>query len=172
MAHSDLFEFASGKNSNAPKGESDPIGLAAHRLAVQLTENDLLPTRYRRNASSAQRKRKRKQESEIEQRFKASVRSWQRLIETMLSKLDSDLAWRFINVSPRIDEGHSKLTDSPDFCAFIDYLILRRDNERCDPDELGDLAMLSVAFQRQIEKRLPQREEPGQTEPSVGADSR
>lgn len=160
MTQGDLFDAASKCQPDSLNGECNPIALAAHRLAVQFTENELLPTRYRRNASAAQKQRKQKKESELEQRFKANVASWQRVIDTMLEKLDSDLAWRFINLSPQSDQGIARLADSSDFCAFIDYLILRRDKEGCDPDELGGLAMLSVAFQRQIEKRLPHRLEP------------
>ena len=55
------------------------------------------------------------------------------------------------SVEPR---AITKLTQNKDFSDFIDYFILRRDTERCDSDELGGLALLSVAFQREIEKRL------------------
>lgn len=75
-------------------------------------------------------------------------------METMLAKLDHGQAWRFIDLSPKCEEGMVKLTDCRDFCDFTDYLILRRDKEQCDADELGGLAQLSVVFQRQLEKQI------------------
>lgn len=145
-SQNELFQSSGKTQVHADTGPDDPISLASHRLAVQLTENELLPTRYRRNATSAQKTRKRRRESEIENRFKASVQSWRALIVTMLSKLDSELAWRFINITPKVSAGIARVTDNQDFCDFIDYLILRRDKECCDPDELGGLAHLSLVF--------------------------
>lgn len=157
--------FADTKRSNTAADTHDSIEIAAHRLAVQYTEDMLLPTRYRKSADSDQRKRKSKQDSEIEKRFRANVQAWLTLIETMLSKLEAAQAWRFINLAPQIDGHLAKVTDNADFCDFIDYLILRRDTENCDADELGGLAQLSTAFQREVEKRIPQEKEAEKTEP-------
>ena len=93
----------------------------------------------------------------MELRFKANVGKWTQLIETMLAKIDQRQAWRFVNLSPRINSTMRQLTDCSDFCDFTDYLILRRDVENCSADELGGLAALCVAFQREIEKSLPAR---------------
>lgn len=157
--------FADTKPPNAAADNHDPIEIAAHRLAVQFTEDELLPTRYRKTADSDQRKRKPKQDSEVEKRFRANVQAWRNLIETMLDKLQPAQAWRFINLAPEVDGDLAKVTDNGDFCDFIDYLILRRDKENCDADELGGLAQLSTAFQREVEKRLPQGQETEKTEP-------
>jgi hypothetical protein len=127
------------------------VKIAAQRLAIRFTEDADLPVRYRRASSSAN-SRKVKKDSEVELRFKADVKKWTQLIETMLVKINNRQAWRFINLSPEIDQTIQKLTDCKDFCDFVDYLILRRDREKCSADELGGLAMLSVAFQREIEK--------------------
>lgn len=75
-------------------------------------------------------------------------------METMISKIDQAQAWRFIHLLPDIDGATTELTENKDFCDFMDYLILRRDIERCGTDELGGLALLSVSIQREIEKRL------------------
>ena len=157
--------FADTKRSNTAADTHDPIENAAHHLTVQFTEDVLLPTRYRKTADFDQRKRKPKQDSEIEKRFRANVQTWRTLIETMLSKLDAAQAWRFINLAPQIDGDLAKVTDNADFCDFIDYLILRRDTENCGADELGGLAQLSTAFQRELEKRIPQEKEAEKTEP-------
>lgn len=92
----------------------------------------------------------------MEKRFKANVESWRKLIETMLTKVDESQAWRFINLRPRVADTTSTVTDNSDFCEFIDYMILRRDKELCGPDELGGLSFLSVALQREAEKRIPE----------------
>lgn len=152
---SDLFDAKSNQERGGGDTQlRDRIELASHRLAVDFTEDDQLPARYRKRADSAQKMRKGKEDSEVEKRFRANVQSWRVLIETMLGKLNHDQAWRFINLSPQMDESIAKLTDNTDFRDFINYLILRRDKQKCDSDELGGLALLSVAFQREIENRL------------------
>jgi len=133
---------------------NDRIASAACKLALRFTENADLPARFRRQTDSSIKPRKIKEDSDIEKRFRTNVDLWSRLIEMMISKIDPAQAWRFIQLLPQIDGAITRLTDSKDFCDFIDYLILRRDVERCESDELGGLALLSVAFQREIEKRL------------------
>ncbi len=76
------------------------------------------------------------------------------LINTMFEKLDKSLAWRFLNIAPLPDNESKSLAYNKDFCDFIDYLVLRRDKENCDADELGRLAMLFSSFQRVLEKQL------------------
>lgn len=133
---------------------NERVATAAHKLALRFTEDAELPARFRRQTDSSVKPRRFKEDSDIEIRFRANVDSWARLIETMISKIDQAQAWRFIHLRPQIDGAITKLTQNKDFCDFIDYLILRRDTELCESDELGGLALLSVAFQREIEKRL------------------
>ena len=102
------------------------VAIAAHRLAVDFTEEASLPVRFRKSSSSAQ-PRKIKEDSNVEKRFRANVMSWTQLIETMLAKISNRLAWSFIDLSPEIPPTVRKLTDCKDFCDFVDYLILRRD---------------------------------------------
>jgi len=152
---SDLFETKANQERDGGHTQlRDRVELASYRLAVDFTEDDQLPVRYRKRADSAQKKRKGKKDSEVEKRFRGNVKSWRVLIETMLAKLKHDQAWRFISLSPQMDETITKVTDSTDFCDFIDYMVLRRDKQKCDADELGNLATLSVAFQREIEKHI------------------
>lgn len=140
--------------TQASTSAHDRIDLAAHKLAVYFTEDTDLPARYRRLTDPSRKIRKVKQDSEIENRFKANVESWGRLIHTMLAKIDDSQAWRFINLSPQFEGTVNRVTENKDFCDFVDYLILRRDKEKCGPEELGGLALLSVAFQREVEKRI------------------
>ena len=156
--------FAETKRSNTTANPHDPIEIAAYRLAVLFTEDQLLPTRYRKTADSDQRKRQPKQDSEVEKRFRKNVQAWRTLIETMLGKLHAAQAWRFVNLAPQVDGDLAKVTDNADFCDFIDYLILRRDKENCDADELGGLTQLSTAFQQEVEKRLRPEQETEKTE--------
>ncbi len=129
------------------------ISRAAERLTIRFMEDADLPVRYRK-ASSLSGPKKFKEDSDVELRFKDNVRKWRELIETMLDKIDKPRAWRFVDLSPEVGPTVRKLTESEDFCAFTDYLIRRRDKERCGADELGGLAALSVAFQREIERRI------------------
>lgn len=132
----------------------DRIASAAHKLAVRFTEDADLPARFRRQTDAAVKPRKIKEDSDIEKRFRSNVDSWARLIETMISKIDHAQAWRFVHLLPEIDVPITRVTQNKDFCDFIDYLIVRRDTEKCESGELGGLALLSVAFQREIEKRI------------------
>lgn len=159
MATSDLFENeaieqapSQGEAVSSPAHER--VTLAAHMLAVRFTEDTDLPARYRNLSDRSRRIRKVKEDSEVEKRFKANVESWGRLIEIMLAKIDESRAWRFINLCPQLDGTIEKVTENKDFRDFVDYMILRRDKEQCGPDELGGLALLSVAFQREVENRI------------------
>lgn len=133
---------------------NDRIAAAAHKLALRFTEDADLPARFRRKTDSSVKPRKIKEDSDIEKRFRSNVDSWARLIETMIAKIDHAQAWRFVHLLPEIGSPITTITQNKDFCDFIDYLILRRDTEKCEADELGGLALLSVAFQREIEKRI------------------
>jgi hypothetical protein len=153
MKTGDLFAHAPSAQKLTSRTE-DRVTLACHRLAVEFTEEVQLPVRYRKRGDSVRKPREPKRDSEIEKRFTVTVQAWRSLIETMLAKLDHDQAWRFIDLSPQVGGSIKTIADNRDFCAFINYLILRRDKEECDPDELGGLAQLSVAFQREVEKRI------------------
>jgi len=144
------------------------VVIAAHRLAVDFTEEANLPVRFRKLPPSA-KSRKIKEDSEVEKRFRANVMSWTQLIETLLAKISNRPAWRFIDLSPEIHPTVRTVTDCKDFCDFVDYLILRRDTEKCGADELGGLAMLLTAFQREIEKRIQPLQVAKMPEPT-GAD--
>lgn len=137
-----------------PSGKDYEVALAARRLAIAFTEDAELPARYRKSATISGKARKVKEESEIEKRFKANVDAWRQLIETMLAKINESQAWRFVNLSPRVDNMTEKVTENKDFSDFADYLVLRRDRESCSPKELGGLAMLLTSFQRAVEKRI------------------
>ena len=159
MSANDLFQNADleqppsqGETVSSPAGER--LTVAAHRLAVRFTEDTDLPARYRGLSDPSRKIQKVKEDSEVEKRFKANVESWRQLIETMLAKIDEGQAWRFVNLFPQFAGTIDKVTDNKDFCDFVDYMILRRDKEQCGPDELGGLALLSVAFQREVEKRI------------------
>lgn len=161
----DLFDTQTGGlQTDIHKGASGDsrIELAAHRLAVDFTEDANLPTRFRKTSSTKSKKIKRnavgpktpKKDSKVEQRFRTNVGLWRQLIETMIGKIGAEQTWRFVDLSPKVDSTVHILTDCRDFCDFMDYLMLRRDKEDCSDDELGSLTMLSVAFQREIERRI------------------
>ena len=132
---------------------NDPIAAAAVKLVLRFTEEEDLPVRFRLQGESPRRRRKVKEDSACEKRFRSEIEFWKRLVETMLSRIDSEQAWRLINLSPEIDESSTTLTRNRDFRDFIDYLILRRDTERCDSSEIGGLALMLNVIQREIEKK-------------------
>ena len=138
--------------------KNERIILAAHYLTVLFYEDVNLPARYRRQKELNVNSRKINDDSGIEKRFRNKVVSWANLIEIMISKIGEEKAWRFINIVPEFKGSETRITENKDFCDYIDYLILRRDVELCESEELGGLALLSVAFQREIEKRINDKE--------------
>jgi hypothetical protein len=130
--HFDMQPRSMQESGRSSTNEDNRVAIAAHRLAIYFTDEANLPVRFRKSPSSAQ----------------------PRKIETMLAKISNRLAWRLIKLSPEMYPTVWKVTDCKDFCDFVDYLILRRDTEKCGADELGGLALLSTAFQREIEKRI------------------
>ena len=164
MTFNELFEDTGRVDTSL---EEQRINIASHRLAVMFAEDDKLPSRYRKNTAKRHKKRNRtraKKDSDIDKRFKSNVKAWKMLISKMLKKIDQEQAWRFINLSPKMDGYFTRLVDNQDFIDFMDYLILRRDTEKCDHMELGGLAQLSTAFQRQIEKKLEKKQTEEQSE--------
>jgi len=129
------------------------IEYAAHRLAISFADNSDIPARYK-NKSDKQKKQK--SDSNIEKRFSEDVGYWKQLILNMLDRIDNEVAWRFINIVPNVQPDTVSVAYNNDFINFIEYLVLRRDKENCNAEELGRLAMLSGAFQKEIEKRLKQ----------------
>jgi len=93
----------------------------------------------------------------IEKRFQEKVKIWEKTITTMLKKHDNKKAWRYLNLKPLSQTNIKSAAYHSDFIEFTDYLILRRDIENCDSDELGCLASLHTAFQREIEKTLTEK---------------
>jgi hypothetical protein len=132
----------------------DHILIAANRLAIHFSEDKDLTRRYQRQTESARSPRKSNEDSAVERRFKANVELWTVAISTMLTKLDTPFAWRLIHLSPHLEGHERRLTENRDFCTLIDYMVVRRERENCGVDELGRLAQLSVAFQREVEAKL------------------
>jgi hypothetical protein len=127
------------------------INIAAHSLAIGLSDESEIPSRYKKNT----KQRRISADSTIEKSFQENVQQWRNVIQNILNQQNGeDMAWRFINISPMIGTNVTKLTDCEDFIMFTDYLVLRRDDENCSPDELGRLTMLLGAFQREIERVL------------------
>jgi hypothetical protein len=147
----DLFGIRN--DGEACHDRRDKIAVAACRLAIHFADEADLPVRYRKSSRPA-KSRKIKDDEKLETRFKANVKAWTEVIETMLSKIDNQQAWRFIDLSPEIPPTVKKLTDSKDFCDFLEYLGMRRDKEKCSADELGGLTLLLMPFQRKIEERI------------------
>ena len=127
------------------------IDIAANRLAISFADDSDIPARFK---SKSDKQKRINLDSSVEIRFIEDVAHWKNLIKVMLDKLEPGLAWRFLNISPKPDDISKSAAYQKDFCDFIDYLVLRRDKENCDADELGRLAMLSGAFQSELEKKL------------------
>lgn len=129
------------------------VELAAFRMACAFTDDGNLPKRLRKSTQTTSTTATVNSESKAEVNLATNVRSWQLSFETLLSKRDPLFAWRVIELNPQVLETDDRITVNADFCDLIDYLDERRKDD-ASADELGVLGMLSLAFQRELEKRI------------------
>jgi hypothetical protein len=141
-------------NTSVLSEKYDKIKLTAHRLSVEFSQEKDLPIRFRKKAGISRQTKKINDNSNVEKNFRSLVTDWTLLIETMLAKIDQKQAWRFIDCNPQIDNKIEKVTDNKDFCDFNEYIILRRDQENCGPEELGGLVVLFNVFQKKVQKHI------------------
>lgn len=140
----DLFD-------NESKVENSPVLNAAYRLAIIFSEEKDIPAHYRK---SSEKQKKTNEDSLIMKRFMNKVNIWKDAITMILERVEPNMAWRFINLNPRIEENIKSAVYNKDFIEFTNYFVQRRDIENCDYDELGCLAELYTGFQRKIDKEI------------------
>lgn len=130
------------------------IFITAIQLALKFSDETDIPARLKKKRESQEERTRSKQNSLVEQRFQDNVKAWNTVIEKILAKVETQQAWRFINLSPSIEPEIKGVIYCKDFIDFTDYFVLRRDIEKCDNEEVGLLAMLHTAFQREIERKI------------------
>lgn len=143
-------------NTSSSAEIEDRIRMSAQRLAVRFTREVDLPPRLAR-ASRTSQVREPASDSEAERRLATNVQAWERVIQTMVNKIPDPTVWRLIALMPEVKRDVSSISECQDFLELVDYLVLRRDNEGCDDDELGLLATLVTGFQREVEAALANR---------------
>jgi len=129
------------------------IFTAAYQLAIYFTDESNIPRRFK-SQSFLGKQMKVNPDSLTEIRFKEIVNYWKELIQVILSRVENDQAWRFINLSPMVNENVKQLTHCKDFIDFTSLFIQRRDKENGDSEEIGRLSMLYTAFQKKIEEKI------------------
>jgi DNA polymerase-3 subunit epsilon len=127
------------------------IEIAAIQLSLSFLEEKDIPYQYKQTKKRSQ---KVKRDSMVQVRFKEHVNDWNNTISNILKNIDSEQAWRFINLKPKAIENIKSVTEHQDFNDFTDYFILRRDIQSCDYAEIGCLAQLHTSFQKEIEKTI------------------
>jgi hypothetical protein len=138
----DLFQ------STALTDKQSKFDIAATKLAILFSEEIDVPKQFRKGLEKPS---KSGEDTILMKKFKSNVTHWKELIKTMLAKLEPEIAWRFINLTPIIEGIEENVAYNKDFISFTDYFVLRRDKENCNADELGRLAQLHTSFQRIIE---------------------
>lgn len=139
------------RSSGANPEEALDLAAVSRRLALTYTDPDAVPAKYR---PAKGKRRQRKKESMLEIAFQQSIEDWRITVVHMLDRLERETAWRFITSSPSIEGAIGSVVESADFQFFTDYLILRRDTERCGPAELGRICALLSAFQATVEEHV------------------
>lgn len=151
-----VYEVDFYKQLEKPKTSqpvSDSFHAFAELLAIRFSNESELPNRLKNEPT----KSKTNQNSAAEISFRQKVDSWKFIIANMRERIPSELVLRFISLNPSIEENTTQVTQVKDFLDFTDYLILKRDDEKCDDDELGLLSTLHTQFQKVIEKRISER---------------
>ena len=127
------------------------IETTAIKLAIIFSEEKDIPSKYKKNKKNS---KKAKSDTLVQTRFDNNVKAWMETISRILKNIETNLAWRFITINPKIIKGLDYVAEHDDFIEFTNYLTLRRDVHICDNIELGCLAQLHTAFQREIEKEI------------------
>ena len=135
----------------------DRICLWAQRLAIRFTRATDLPPRLTKVLRTAQT-REPTSDSEAERRLVANAQAWEVVIRTMVNKIADPTVWRLVTLMPEVGRDVHSVSECQDFTDLVDYLVLRRDKEACDDDELGLLATLLTALQRETEAGLASRD--------------
>lgn len=146
-----LARHLDARPSGARTEEAVDLTAVSRRLALKYTDPEAVPAKYR--PAKGQR-RQPKKESMLEREFQQSIEDWRITVVHMLDRLERETAWRFITSSPSIEGGIVSVVESADFQTFTDYLILRRDTERCGPAELGRICSLLSAFQTAVQEHV------------------
>jgi hypothetical protein len=128
--------------------------ITANQLALKFSDESEIPSRLKKKDAEKKERQKSNLNSLTEQRFQKNVNSWLRIIETILSKVESKKAWRFISTTPEVESNIRSAAYCNDFIEFNDYFVLRRDIENCDDEEVGLISMLHTEFQKEIEKKI------------------
>ncbi|WP_303180386.1 hypothetical protein [uncultured Butyricimonas sp.] len=91
-----------------------------------------------------------KRVSKAEQFYIDSVASWMVTIKNMIEKIGDEESSKYLGIRPTIIDHIKSECSHPEFQSFNQYLIQRRDIDKCSHEELGHLSMLLTAFQRTI----------------------
>jgi len=137
-------------NRDLPKVEiKKDLSNFATLLAVKFSDEADIPSRFKNKEKS-----KSNLNSYTEIKFQKRVQAWGQVIETIISKVEYQKAWRFITIKPNTESGINSAVYCQDFIDFTDYFVLRRDKEKCSDLECGLLAALHTEFQREIERKI------------------
>lgn len=124
----------------------------AHELACRFQDENDIPERFKLNNSK--KTTRYKKDTLVEERFVNHRKAWVETLKCINDNVeDSKQAWRFITINPQVVSVRS-LFECKDFLDFTDFLIDRRDNDKCEDDELGKLCMLHGAFQKEIISKI------------------
>lgn len=122
--------------------------MLAINLAKRFSNETEIPAKFKNQ------KTRKEKDSKILLKFQEDIYFWDHTIESIFLKLEEDQAWRFIDISPLVDTSVKHHFDCADFNDFFEYFRIRRDEDKCDDQELGRLSMLLGAFQAEIEKKI------------------
>jgi len=125
--------------------------ILAVKLAIAFSEEGEIPAKYKKRK---RRTPKQEDKTNIETAFEVKVDNWMATVTNIFEKFSVDDGFRFVTITPRINDEDKEVSLCEDFQALNSYLEQRRDIENCSDEELGCLAMLLTAFQKEAERIL------------------
>ena len=128
----------------------EDIKVSATKLAIRFTKDKDIPERFLKRNWPMEIV----QQSKKEYTFESNINFWEYTIQGILDGMAKDQALRVITLSPSASPQAKNVADDVDFKGFTDYLIEKRDQENCSPQELGRLVQLHTAFQHEVERMI------------------
>jgi hypothetical protein len=109
----DLFQSA------ALADNQSKLDIAATKLAILFSEEIDIPKQYRKGLKKPSKSR---EDTLLMKKFKSNVAHWRDLIKIMLNKVEPEIAWRFINLTPKLGDNENNAAYNEDFWLSLTIL--------------------------------------------------
>ncbi len=131
---------------------NDRVSNSAIRLTLHFTPKEKLPKRL--TAKKDELFPDKKKDEVAEANFRTSIIEWEEFINAVLKFDNTDQVWRFLNITPLVENDIKVVSRCRDFINFTKLFIKFRDNKKIDRGHIGMMSLLHTTFQHEIERKL------------------